>query len=119
LSNAYKFTPRGEVRARVAADGDRISYSVEDTGIGIPAAAHEYVFDEFRQVDGSTTRVYGGSGLGLALARGLARRLGGEITLWSEPGVGSTFTVQLPLRAGVADAVSRVAVARESHDRGA
>jgi signal transduction histidine kinase len=116
LSNAYKFTPRGEVRARVVAEGDRIAYSVEDTGIGIPAVAHEYVFDEFRQVDGSTTRVYGGSGLGLALARGLARRLGGEITLASESGVGSTFTVELPLCADVADAAGTVAVARESHD---
>ncbi|MDQ3997403.1 MAG: GAF domain-containing sensor histidine kinase [Gemmatimonadota bacterium] len=119
LSNAYKFTPRGEVRALVSADGDRVAYSVEDTGIGIPAAAHEYVFDEFRQVDGSTTRVYGGSGLGLALARGLARRLGGEITLTSEPGSGSTFTVELPLRAEAAEAVSGVALARESHDGGA
>jgi signal transduction histidine kinase len=116
LSNAYKFTARGEVRARVVADGDRVAYSVEDTGIGIPAAAHDYVFDEFRQVDGSTTRVYGGPGLGLALARGLARRLGGEITLVSEPGVGSTFTVELPLRADVADAATTVPVARESHD---
>ena len=119
LSNAYKFTPRGEVRARVTAAGDRVAYSVEDTGIGIPAAAHEYVFDEFRQVDGSTTRVYGGSGLGLALARGLARRLGGEITLVSEPGIGSTFTVDLPLRTAPADAVSPAAVARESHGGGA
>jgi signal transduction histidine kinase len=119
LSNAYKFTPRGQVRARVTADGDRVAYAVEDTGIGIPAAAHEYVFDEFRQVDGSTTRVYGGSGLGLALARGLARRLGGEITLTSVPGAGSTFTVELPLRAEAAEAAPGVAVARESHDGGA
>jgi signal transduction histidine kinase len=108
LSNAYKFTARGEVRARLVTDGDRVAYSVEDTGIGIPAAAHEYIFDEFRQVDGSTTRAYGGSGLGLALARGLARRLGGEITLTSEPGIGSTFTLNLPLRTDP--------VARESHD---
>jgi signal transduction histidine kinase len=112
LSNAYKFTPQGEIRARVAAEGDRVEYSVEDTGIGIPDEAREYVFDEFRQVDGSTTRAYGGSGLGLALARGLARRLGGEITLASEPGVGSTFTVELPLRADVAEAATTDAVAR-------
>jgi signal transduction histidine kinase len=119
LSNAYKFTPRGEVRARVAETGDRITYSIEDTGIGIPVVAREYIFDEFRQVDGSTTRVYGGPGLGLALARGLARRLGGEITLASEPVVGSTFTVELPLRADEADAAATVLVARESHDPGA
>jgi signal transduction histidine kinase len=116
LSNAYKFTPQGEVRVRVVVDSDRVAYSVEDTGIGIPAAAHEYVFDEFRQVDGSTTRVYGGSGLGLALARGLARRLGGEIKLASEPGVGSTFTVELPLHMDAPLSTQTRAVARESHD---
>jgi signal transduction histidine kinase len=116
LSNAYKFTPSGAVNAQVVADGDRVAYSVEDTGIGIPAAAHEYIFDEFRQVDGSTTRVYGGPGLGLALARGLARRLGGEITLVSEPGVGSTFTLQLPLRPDAGDVGAGAALARESHD---
>ena len=116
LSNAYKFTQRGEVRARVTAVADRVAYSVEDTGIGIPAAAHDYIFDEFRQVDGSTTRVYGGSGLGLALARGLARRLGGEITLASEPGAGSTFKVELPLRPDSTPAAAAGAVAQESHD---
>ena len=117
LSNAYKFTRRGEVRARVVATGDRVAYSIEDTGIGIPPAAQSYVFDEFRQVDGSTTRAYGGSGLGLALARGLARRLGGEITLTSELGVGSTFTVDLPIGAGVPAITNDVTVARESHKR--
>jgi signal transduction histidine kinase len=116
LSNAYKFTPRGEVRARVAAEGGRVAYSVQDTGIGIPRAAHDYIFDEFRQVDGSTTRAYGGSGLGLALARGLARRLGGDITLDSEPGSGSTFRVELPLDADLGDAAVAAALARESHD---
>ena len=117
LSNAYKFTPRGEVRARVVANGDRVAYSIEDTGIGIPAAAQGYVFDEFRQVDGSTTRAYGGSGLGLALARGLARRLGGEITLASEPGVGSTFTVDLPVAVKHPSETTERTVARESHKR--
>jgi signal transduction histidine kinase len=116
LSNAYKFTARGEVRARVAAEGGRVAYSVEDTGIGIPRTAHDYIFDEFRQVDGSTTRAYGGSGLGLALARGLARRLGGEITLDSEPGTGSTFRVELPLDTDLGDAAVAAALARESHD---
>ena len=117
LSNAYKFTSRGEVRARVVANGDRVAYSIEDTGIGIPAAAQGYVFDEFRQVDGSTTRAYGGSGLGLALARGLARRLGGEITLASEPGVGSTFTVDLPVALKHPSETTERTVARESHKR--
>jgi signal transduction histidine kinase len=117
LSNAYKFTPRGEVRARVVATDDRVAYSIEDTGIGIPLAAQSYVFDEFRQVDGSTTRAYGGSGLGLALARGLARKLGGEITLTSEPGVGSTFTVDLPIGPNVPAVAQDLTVARESHKR--
>jgi signal transduction histidine kinase len=119
LSNAYKFTPSGEVRARLETTDVGIVYSVEDTGIGIPEAAHEYVFEEFRQVDGSTTRAYGGSGLGLALARGLARRLGGDITLASQPGVGSTFSVALPLDVGSGDGRRRGALARESLDSGA
>jgi signal transduction histidine kinase len=97
LSNAYKFTPSGEVRLSVSVHDDRVVYRVEDTGIGIPEELQQLVFDEFRQVDGSTTRRYGGSGLGLSLARGLARLLGGEIFVDSMPGQGSTFRVELPL----------------------
>ncbi len=98
LSNAYKFTPRGEVRLSVEVRNDRVIYRVQDTGIGIPEEMQELVFDEFRQVDGSSTRRYGGSGLGLSLARRLARLLGGEISLESSPGEGSTFRVDLPLK---------------------
>ena len=104
LSNAYKFTPSGTVRATIEirlsprGDDDRVIYRIEDTGIGIPAAAQELVFDEFRQADGSMTRRHGGSGLGLSLARRLARLLGGDISLASEEGNGSTFTADLPLR---------------------
>jgi signal transduction histidine kinase len=97
LSNAYKFTTSGEIRLSVSVTDDFVVYRVEDTGIGIPEEMHQQVFDEFRQVDGSTTRRYGGSGLGLSLARRLARVLGGEIYVDSVPGHGSTFRVELPL----------------------
>jgi signal transduction histidine kinase len=97
LSNAYKFTERGEVRVTVGLRGTHVAWSVRDTGIGIPAEALPVVFDEFRQADGSFTRKYGGSGLGLALARRMAQLLGGDIEVTSTVGEGSTFTVELPL----------------------
>ena len=100
VGNAFKFTRAGEVSVRLDVDGaaGRVRYEVRDTGIGIAPDAQEYVFDEFRQVDGSTTRVFGGSGLGLALARRLARLMGGDVTLEAFPGTGSTFRVELPLQ---------------------
>jgi signal transduction histidine kinase len=97
LSNAYKFTEQGEVRLLVQVTPGWVHYEVHDTGIGIPEAARELVFDEFRQMDGSATRRYGGSGLGLALARRLARLLGGDIEVRSEVGAGSSFIMELPL----------------------
>jgi signal transduction histidine kinase len=97
LHNAYKFTQRGEVRCSLEVADGRAVYRVQDTGIGIPRDAQAMVFDEFRQVDGSATRRYGGSGLGLALSRRLARLLGGDIDLSSSPGEGSLFTLELPL----------------------
>jgi signal transduction histidine kinase len=97
LSNAYKFTQSGEIRLSVEARHGRAVYRVEDTGIGIPGEMQQMVFEEFRQVDGSSTRRFGGSGLGLSLARRLARLLGGEIFVHSAPGEGSTFRVELPL----------------------
>ena len=97
LSNAYKFTERGEVRISLAVRGAQVRYAVRDTGIGIPAEAVPVVFDEFRQADGSFTRRYGGSGLGLALSRRMAQLLGGDIEVASAPGGGSLFTVELPL----------------------
>jgi signal transduction histidine kinase len=100
LSNAYKFTPAGEVRLSVEVRNGRAVYRVQDTGIGIPEEMRQAVFDEFRQVDGSSTRRYGGSGLGLSLARRLARLLGGEIFVDSAVGEGSTFRVELPLQYG-------------------
>ncbi len=97
LSNAYKFTEKGEVTASVDVRGEMVYYAVRDTGIGISADAQQAVFEEFRQGDGSTTRRFGGSGLGLSLSRQLTRSLGGDISVVSAPLEGSTFTVELPL----------------------
>ena len=106
LSNAHKFTPRGEVSLTVRQTGPkndrRVEWTVKDTGIGIPTDQIEHIFDEFRQVDGSSTRLYGGTGLGLALSLGLAQLLGGEIHAESEPGTGSTFVLRLPVSANAA-----------------
>jgi signal transduction histidine kinase len=97
VGNAYKFTSEGRVTAAAKVHGNRIFIRIADTGIGIPGEAHRLIFEEFRQVDGSTTRRYGGSGLGLTLARQLARLMGGDIEVDSMPGAGSTFTVDLPI----------------------
>jgi signal transduction histidine kinase len=98
LDNAFKFTHDGRVRVSLQVAGDRVVYSVEDTGIGIPPGARDAVFEEFRQLDGTLTREYSGAGLGLALARRLARLVQGDITLTSNPGMGSTFRLDVPLR---------------------
>jgi CheY-like chemotaxis protein/two-component sensor histidine kinase len=113
LSNAFKFTEKGGVEfiAQVATAGwgsghellDRaehvIAFSVVDTGIGIPVDKQQTIFEPFAQGDGSTSRKYGGTGLGLSICRELTRMLRGEIRLESEPGVGSVFTVYLPIGA--------------------
>ncbi|MDP6545348.1 MAG: response regulator [Phycisphaerae bacterium] len=98
LSNAVKFTDTGEVSVAVRLDGDCVSFAVGDSGVGISAEDQKRIFDEFRQVDGSTTRKYGGTGLGLAISRRLAELLGGDVEVNSEPGKGSTFTLRLPVR---------------------
>lgn len=101
LSNAIKFTDKGEVglTARVVErDGvEHLTLSVSDTGIGIPADQFEDVFVSFKQLDGGTTRQHAGTGLGLTICRNLATAMNGEITIESSVGVGSTFTVTLPL----------------------
>jgi signal transduction histidine kinase len=97
ISNAYKFTARGVVTASLEVANGRALYRVQDTGIGVPLASQRLIFEEFRQVDGSLTRRYGGTGLGLALSRRLARLLGGDIELVSVPGEGATFTLEIPL----------------------
>jgi CheY-like chemotaxis protein/signal transduction histidine kinase/CHASE3 domain sensor protein len=98
LSNALKFTERGEVSVRVAASGpERIAFVIRDTGIGISREDQEWIFEAFRQVDGSAHRQHGGTGLGLTISRDLARRLGGDVFVESVPGEGATFSLVLPV----------------------
>jgi signal transduction histidine kinase/CheY-like chemotaxis protein len=99
LSNACKFTTQGEVKLRVrkVADGRNwVEFAVTDTGIGMTAEQQAKLFEEFTQADSSTARRYGGTGLGLAITRKLARMMGGDVTVASEPGKGSVFAVRLP-----------------------
>lgn len=100
LSNAAKFTDAGTVTLRATResrdDGDHLLFAVTDTGIGIRESKFEQVFEEFSQADASTTRNYGGTGLGLPLTRRLCRMMGGEVLVESEVDVGSTFTIVLP-----------------------
>ena len=97
LSNAVKFTPPGgSVRIMVSPEADRICVGVRDTGVGIPADKLEAVFEAFYQVEDSRSRTYGGTGLGLAISRQLARAMGGDLTVKSTLGEGSTFSLSLP-----------------------
>ncbi|MFZ0499200.1 MAG: response regulator [Steroidobacteraceae bacterium] len=97
IANALKFTDKGSVRLTVhAADAHSVSFAVRDTGIGISPEQHGVIFEAFRQADGSTHRKYGGTGLGLSISRDLARLLGGDISVESIPGAGSTFELTLP-----------------------
>lgn len=115
LSNAVKFTEEGTITIRLTEEepdettdahyrrGPDVVWTIADTGIGIEQADLEKVFEDFRQGDGSPTRRFGGTGIGLSIARGLAERLGGSVTVESVPGEGSTFTLRLPssvVRAG-------------------
>lgn len=108
LSNAFKFTNSGSVELYVEKadkaqvpnylndDVDYVAFSIKDTGIGIPVDKTELIFEAFQQVDGTTSRKYGGTGLGLSISRELSRLLGGDITVESEEGKGSCFTLYLP-----------------------
>jgi CheY-like chemotaxis protein/signal transduction histidine kinase len=99
LSNAFKFTSQGGVELRVLkTPKGEISFSVKDSGIGIKKSQQKVIFEAFRQADGTTNRKYGGTGLGLSISKDLARLLQGELSLDSEEGRGSTFTLTLPLR---------------------
>jgi two-component system sensor histidine kinase/response regulator len=102
LSNALKFTEHGEIELRCAADwhGDSLSlrFSVRDTGIGIPLEQQAAVFEAFTQSDGSVSRRFGGTGLGLTISKGLVERMGGTIRVESMPGRGATFEFEIPVQ---------------------
>ncbi|EGF32072.1 multi-sensor hybrid histidine kinase [Oxalobacteraceae bacterium IMCC9480] len=113
LSNAIKFTGTGQVGLTVCQQADgRVAFAVSDSGIGIAADQQEVIFEAFRQADGTTSRRYGGTGLGLSISRDLAALLGGEITLASVAGEGSTFTLVLPAMATLAPVAEPVTVLR-------
>ena len=109
ISNAFKFTHQGSVTVRIERPSaaialpsslqgkDTIAIAVSDTGIGIPAEKMQKIFQAFEQVDASTSRQYGGTGLGLTISKRIAELLGGDIVLHSDAGLGSTFTILLPL----------------------
>ncbi len=110
VGNAIKFTPAGSVALEVTCDLDLtganpVRFAVCDTGIGIPADQLGRLFGNFVQLDGSTARRFGGTGLGLAISNRLAERMGGRITVTSEPGQGSIFCLELPLPAAAAAGV--------------
>lgn len=118
LMNAIKFTQEGSITLSVSTQdpepspnghyrrGCDVVWQVQDTGIGIEPENHSVIFEDFRQADGSATRRFGGAGIGLSVARGIARRLGGDVRVTSQPGKGSTFQLILPssvVRAGAPD----------------
>jgi len=95
LSNAIKFTERGQIRLEAKSEKQWIAIDVADTGPGIPRDKFDFIFEEFRQIDGGATRQRGGTGLGLSISRHLARLLGGDISVDSIVGEGSTFTIRV------------------------
>jgi GAF domain-containing protein/DNA-binding response OmpR family regulator/anti-sigma regulatory factor (Ser/Thr protein kinase) len=101
LSNAAKFTRTGQITISARRQGETLVVDVTDTGIGILEEDLERIFDEFQQADTSTTREYGGTGLGLSISRHLAQLLDGDLYATSSVGVGSTFTLTIPLRHGI------------------
>lgn len=98
ISNALKFTTRGEIRVSAVQQGEAITFSVADTGLGIASEFHSAIFQDFSQLDSPIQKRLRGTGLGLSLSKRLAELLGGSIALQSAAGVGSTFSVTVPLK---------------------
>jgi signal transduction histidine kinase/CheY-like chemotaxis protein len=103
LGNAVKFTEEGEVKLRVFDKDNELIFDIIDTGIGISEEDQKMVFEEFRQADGSTSRKYGGTGLGLSICKKIADLLGGDLSVKSNVGSGSTFSFKIPLKFVSAD----------------
>jgi len=99
LGNSAKFTQSGFIRLSMREVSGQLVVVVQDSGIGIPRERLETIFESFNQADNSITRVYGGTGLGLTISRNLVRLMGGDISVTSEKGVGSSFTVTIPMPA--------------------
>ncbi|GHH98762.1 ATP-binding protein [Neobacillus kokaensis] len=120
LSNAFKFTEKGSVTVNIAlakpeqhmveTDETLLAISVRDTGIGIPHDKQQIIFDAFQQVDGTTNRQYGGTGLGLSICREFTHLLGGALTVESEPGEGSTFTLYIPSKREITEQPELLAI---------
>jgi two-component system sensor histidine kinase SenX3 len=108
LSNAVSYSPEDtQVAVAVQSRDNTVQIAVKDQGIGIAPEDHDRIFERFYRVDEARSRMTGGTGLGLAIARNVCRNHGGDVVVWSIPGEGSTFTIQLPLHSGAADAPTR------------
>jgi signal transduction histidine kinase len=115
LSNAVKFSDQGEIVLTARVDNGDVRFEVRDSGIGIPPQHHERIFDPFWQVENKASRRIAGTGIGLSVARRLARLLGGDVTVTSRLGEGSTFTARIPRRMSAAPPTEPAAtVAHES-----
>ena len=114
LSNAVKFTDEGEVVVTARVEGEDVVFDVRDTGIGIPSHHQERIFDPFLQLESQASRRVAGSGIGLSVARRLARLLGGNVTVVSQPAAGSTFTARV--RRKIADVPGAEAAASGTHE---
>jgi signal transduction histidine kinase len=107
LSNAIKFTDKGEVRVRCMIENNLLEVRIADTGVGIPADNMENIFEPFWQAEQVATRKTGGTGLGLSVTRKLARLLGGDVTVASRVGEGTTFVLTLPMKAPAGEPIRR------------